>query len=82
MKKFMKVMKIGNQYQVKNNMTYDWNDTSTYIKHPPFFEFEMRIKNYRTLRMQEYLLFLVIVLLQIISRQQEAFEKIVLQDYI
>ena len=24
--------------QSSTNMTYDWNDTSTYIKHPPFFE--------------------------------------------
>ena len=24
--------------QSGNNMTYNWNDTSTYIKHPPFFE--------------------------------------------
>ena len=24
--------------QSSKNMTYDWNDTSTYIKHPPFFE--------------------------------------------
>ena len=24
--------------QSGSNMTYDWNDTSTYIKHPPFFE--------------------------------------------
>ena len=36
------------------NTTYDWNDTSTYIKHPPFFEtqneFELKdIKNARIL---------------------------------
>ncbi len=36
------------------NTTYDWNDTSTYIKHPPFFDiknkFELRdIKNARIL---------------------------------
>ncbi len=36
------------------NTTYDWNDTSTYIKHPPFFDiknkFEQRdIKNARIL---------------------------------
>ncbi len=24
--------------QSEKNMTYNWNDTSTYIKHPPFFE--------------------------------------------
>ncbi len=24
--------------QSESNMTYSWNDTSTYIKHPPFFE--------------------------------------------
>ena len=24
----------------EKNMTYNWNDTSTYIKHPPFFEDE------------------------------------------
>ena len=36
------------------NTTYDWNDTSTYIKHPPFFDtknkFELKdIKNARIL---------------------------------
>ena len=30
-------MKIGNQFLVKK-MTYNWNSSSTYIKHPPFFE--------------------------------------------
>ena len=29
-----------------NNMTYDWNDSSTYIKHPPFFQ-ENANKNWR-----------------------------------
>ena len=24
----------------ESNMTYNWNDTSTYIKHPPFFDLE------------------------------------------
>ena len=24
----------------EKNMTYNWNDTSTYIKHPPFFEYD------------------------------------------
>ena len=23
---------------IAKNMTYNWNDTSTYIKHPPFFD--------------------------------------------
>ena len=37
-----------------NNTTYDWNDSSTYIKHPPFFDtenkFELKdIKNARIL---------------------------------
>ncbi len=37
-----------------NDTTYDWNDTSTYIKHPPFFDkknkFELKdIKNARIL---------------------------------
>ncbi len=26
----------------EKNMTYNWNDTSTYIKHPPFFEEESK----------------------------------------
>ena len=26
-------------------MTYDWSDTSTYIKHPPFFEIKIKISN-------------------------------------
>ena len=45
-----------NWISIKNskNPTYDWNDTSTYIKHPPFFDtknkFEIKdIKNARIL---------------------------------
>ncbi len=30
--------------QSKKNMTYSWNDTSTYIKHPPFFELSKNLK--------------------------------------
>ncbi len=38
----------------RNSMTYQWNDSSTYIKHPPFFNFETEselsdIKNARIL---------------------------------
>ena len=33
---------------ISKNTTYDWNDTSTYIKHPPFFDtqnkFELKDK--------------------------------------
>ena len=28
----------------EKNMTYNWNDTSTYIKHPPFFEDDSKIE--------------------------------------
>ena len=40
----------------EKNMTYNWNDTSTYIKHPPFFEDEnskelSNIENARILAM-------------------------------
>ncbi len=28
----------------EKNMTFNWNDTSTYIKHPPFFEHDKKIE--------------------------------------
>ena len=46
----MKVMKIGNQLKVKNKMTYNWNDSSTYIKHPPFFKNEKKLSDIKNAR--------------------------------
>lgn len=66
--------------QIPETKTYQWDEHSTYIRHPPFFEKLISPhKRLKILKKHEYWLFWVIQSLQTISHRREILSKTVRQ---